>query len=106
MVTNFRSIKTENIDQIDKLKSANNTESKVNFLRAVKLLNDNNRAKYINDVEQSLLSKSEEERLEAVKTLHFLLPYEKEKIIFKDFVINEKSDMVKTQISYYIGGIK
>jgi hypothetical protein len=99
-------IVNENIDQIDKLKSANNTESKVNFLRAVKLLNDNNRAKYINDVKQSLLSKSEEERLEAVKTLHFLLPYEKEKIIFKDFVINEKSDMVKTQISYYIGGIK
>ena len=99
-------IVNENIDKIDELKNDNNSESKLNFLRAVRLMNDNDRTKYIEEVKQSLSAKSEQERLEAVKTLHFLLPYEKEKVVFRDFVVNEKSDMVKTQISYYIGGIK
>jgi len=58
-------------------------------------MNDNDRLNYISDVKKSLLSKSEQKILETIKSLNFLLPYEKEKIIFRDFVVKEKSEMIK-----------
>jgi hypothetical protein len=100
----LKAIVKDNMDIIKELKNDNKAESRLSFLRAVRLMNDADRARYIDDVKKSLLSKSEQERLEAVKTLHFLLPYEKEKVVFRDFIVNEKSDVIKSQISYYIGG--
>lgn len=49
------------------------------------------RVNYINEAKQKLLAKSKQERLETIKKLYFLLPYEKKKIIFKDFVSIEKA---------------
>jgi hypothetical protein len=83
--------------------TTNKDESKLSFLRAVRLMDTKEREKYISDVKQSLTAESEQERLEAVKTLHFLLPYEKEQIIFRDFVVKEKCDVIKNQVYYYIG---
>jgi len=96
-------IVNENIDIIKELKKDNKDESRLSFLRAVRLMDTKEREKYISDVKQSLTAESEQERLEAVKTLHFLLPYEKEQIIFRDFVVKEKCDVIKNQVYYYIG---
>jgi len=99
----LKSIVNDNIDIIKELKKDNKDESRLSFLRAVRLMDTKEREKYISDVKQSLTAESEQERLEAVKTLHFLLPYEKEQIIFRDFVVKEKSDVIKNQVYYYIG---
>jgi len=66
-------------------------------------MKDENRIKYLNKVKESLKSDSETERLEAVKTLHFLLHYEEEVKIFKELVTNENSDLVKNLIYSYVG---
>lgn len=99
----LKQIVSENNDVVTKLYNDKDKESKLNFLRAVRLMKDENRIKYLNKVKESLNSDSETERLESIKTLHFLLPYEEEIKLFKEFVLNEKSETVKNQIYFYVG---
>lgn len=99
----LKQIVSENNNVVTKLYDEKDEESKLSFLRAVRLMKDENRTKYFNKVKESLNSDSETERLESVKTLHFLLSYEEETKIFKKIVVNEKSDVVKNQIHFYVG---
>jgi len=99
----LKQIVSENDDVVAKLFDEKDEESKLSFLRAVRLMKDENRIKYLNKVKESLKSDSETERVESIKTLHFLLPYEEETKLFKEFVLNEKSETVKNQIYFYVG---
>ncbi len=99
----LKQIVSSNNDVVDKLYNENNKESKLNFLRAVRLMKDKNRSKYLDKVKQSLSSDSETERLESVKTLHFLLPYEEEVKLFKEHITKEENENVKNQIYFYVG---
>ena len=69
----------------------------------MRLMKDENRNKYIDKVKESLSSNSETERFEAVKTLHFLLPYEEEVKLFKKHITKEENEKVKEQIYFYVG---
>ncbi len=96
-------IVSNNNDVVDKLYNEKNEESKLTFLKAVRLMKDENRKKYLDKVKQSLSSNSETERLEAVKTLHFLLPYEEEVKLFNEYITKEENKNVKEQIYFYVG---
>jgi len=94
---------SNNNDIVEKLYNEKEEESKLNFLRAVRLMKDKNRSKYLDKVKQSLNSKSEIERLECVKTLHFLLSYEEEVKLFKQHITKEENEEIKEQIYFYVG---
>jgi len=66
-------------------------------------MKDENRSKYLDKVKQSLTGNSETERLECIKTLHFLLPYEEEKKLFNEHIKKEENENVKNQIYFYVG---
>jgi len=99
----LKQIVSVNNDIVDKLYNEKNEESKLTFLRAVRLMTDENRIKYLDKVKKSLNSDSDTERLECVKTLHFLLPYEEEVKLFKEHFAKEENENVKNQIYFYVG---
>jgi len=99
----LKEIVSNNNDVVDKLYNEKNEESKLTFLRAVRLMKDENRSKYLEKVKQSLRSDSETERLESVKTLHFLLPYEEEVKLFNEHIAKEENENVKNLIYSYVG---
>ncbi len=99
----LKQIVSDNNNVVDKLYNKKEEESKLTFLKAVRFMKDENRSKYLDKVKQSLSSNSETERLEAVKTLHFLLPYEEEVKLFNEHITKEKNENVKEQIYFYVG---
>ena len=99
----LKHIVNENDEVVEKLYNEKTAESKINYLRAVKHVKVEKREKYLAKVKESLKSKNEHERLECVKTLHFLLPHNEEIIIFNEHLANEESELVKNQIYFYVG---
>ncbi|MCA9732849.1 MAG: hypothetical protein H6696_15965 [Deferribacteres bacterium] len=77
----------DKITLLQALRVLRETPLKINSEMAIELLNDN----------------EEMVRLEAVKTIHFLLPYEEEVTIFKKMLQTDSSTSVVQQIYSYIG---
>ncbi len=92
-----------NSNILDDLNLGKDSESKLNYLRAVKHLKLTEREKHLNNVTNSLKSENAQIRLEAIKTLHFILPHEEEVKLFKKHALTEKNDEVKNEIFFYVG---
>ncbi|MBK7104171.1 MAG: hypothetical protein IPH62_02670 [Ignavibacteriae bacterium] len=99
----LKQLVNENTDLIEEFYNKKDDESKIYFLKAVRHVKEAKFADYLEKVKESLKSNSETERLESVKTLHFLLSQENEINLFKNHLKNEDSYLVKSQIYSYIG---
>ena len=86
---------------LEKLLMENNLESKITFLRSVRFVKNKN--DFNEKVLNFLNDPSERVRLECIKTIHFLLPHNEEKIFFAEHLKNERSNDVKKEIYNYIG---
>ena len=86
---------------LEKLLMENNLESKITFLRSVRFVKNKN--DFNEKVLNYLNDPSERVRLECIKTIHFLLPHNEEKIFFAEHLKNERSNDVKKEIYNYIG---
>ena len=93
----------KNLDILEIMSFSSVKEDKLNFLRAVRLIRTKDKEKYLEKIKNMLKDESEYIRLEAVKTIHYLLPYENEKIIFSEHFIKENSKLVKDEIRRIVG---
>jgi len=76
-------ISNQNVPIIAQLFSVKNDEYLLNYVRAIRYLNSpSDKDELIYNCKELLGSESEEIRLEAIKTIHKLLPYEEETLIF------------------------
>ncbi len=82
---------------------AADAKSKITFLQALQALRTTSNQAYSDRAKQLLNDDDETVRAEAVKTLHFLLPYEKEKELFNKHLGQESAKIVMNQIYQFIG---
>lgn len=99
-------IAKENIKTINEMIDTDKTEEKLAFLRSVRLIRTEEKKRYELRVKDLVNSPDKEIRLEAVKTIHYLLSYEEETKIFSDYLNGEKSEEITKLICSYIGRIK
>lgn len=100
----LRTLTNFNIKFVEQLHESNSEESKINYLRSIKYINEpTDKNVLIENCKTLLNNPSEEVRLESVKTLRFLLSYDEEQKILREHLRNEKSLLVKNEIYTYIG---
>lgn len=88
---------------LDDLKQKNTILSKITYLQSVRLLRNEIVNQHLDRIKDLAGDLNIEIRLEAVKTIHFLLPHSEEEIFFKKMLKRETSEKVKSEIYSYIG---
>lgn len=93
----------DNYDSFSELTGDTLSSSALGFLRGIQAIREVKSEKEMIWIKAQLLSKNKRVRLEAVETLHLLLPYEEQVFIFKKLRETETDKKMRFQLSQYIG---
>lgn len=99
----LKNVVLNNMDLLEILVNNNDTDSKITFLKALRLLRTTTNIDFIEAAIELLDDTDEYVVLEAVKALHFILPHEEEEVVFNNLRKRNTSQDLHVLISTYIG---
>ncbi|MDP8202929.1 MAG: hypothetical protein P9L95_00175 [Candidatus Tenebribacter mawsonii] len=99
----LKNVVLNNMDLLEELVNNNDTDSKITFLKSLRLLRTTTNEDFILSAIELLDDADEYVVLEAVKALHFILPHEEEEVVFDNLRNRNQSIDVNNLINTYIG---
>ena len=99
----FAGIILESDSAFTELKNENDDNSQIQYLTGLRISHKEVDNAEIERIKGLLNNANADVRLEAVKTLHYLLPYSEQHEVFSEHKLSENDEVIKWEIEKYIG---